>query len=235
MTNQFISAFPDIRNENLAAFTNTKAALIHSIPDLKKFLDTKYSWIKGIHYLQQIHSISSIEVHDQGKGMTCYPDQDALFTMDPNQGLVIQTADCLPIFLYHPSSSLIGLVHAGWRGVYAGILSEILTTIKNKYQPDLSSMKVSIGPSIRKCCFEVGNDVKDLFQSRYENITGLIDNSHIDLQSVIQFQCRQFHIPDSNMFTSSECTMCHGEKYHSFRRNGKKSGRLYSVIARQKY
>lgn len=228
-----IHIFPKSFDKELTAFTTTRRSGIISIPDLRYHLETHYPWITGIHYLQQIHSSSFIEVHNQGRGLSCYPDRDALFTFDAGQALIIQTADCVPIFIYHPASGLVGLVHAGWRGIYQGILTSLFKTLKYTYKINLEEIYVASGPFIQPCCFEVGEDIINIFVDRYKEAAHVVNDRYLDLGHIIKYQCRKFNIPVTHFFHTSECTQCKEDLYFSYRREGKYCQRLYSVVARQ--
>ncbi len=233
MPAHLVQIFDKEHLKNILAFTTTKYSDIHTIPEFEKYIEKNYPWVNGLHYLQQIHSTAAIQVYNQGKGTTCYPGYDALYTFDNKEALIIQTADCLPIFLTHPPSGFVGLIHAGWRGIYQEIFPSFLKIIKRKHDINLSQLHVEFGPFIRECCFEVGEDVKKLFLSRYNEVPDIITSNHINLQAIILFQCRQFNIPSYQIGRKPECTVCHKHSYFSYRREGQKTGRLYSVIVRK--
>ena len=86
---------------------------------------------------------------------------DALLTQNPSLALVIQTADCLPIFLFDPQSHIKALIHAGWRGLSSGIIENTLTEM----QPSKQSL-CYIGDSIQAADFEVGYEVYQAFCQR---------------------------------------------------------------------
>ena len=100
---------------------------------------------------QQIHSGNVIICSESGQLL----DTDGLITNTKNFVLSMQVADCIPIYLYDIQNKNIGLIHAGWRGVAAGIIENGINELKNLDSNPIN-VKVLLGPSIRQCCFEVG-------------------------------------------------------------------------------
>ena len=80
--------------------------------------------------------------------------------------LQINTADCIPIFMYDPLCEIMGIVHSGWRGTNKEIILNALNIFFKKGSK-AKNIKIVLGPSIRKCCFEVKEDVSSLFNNKY--------------------------------------------------------------------
>lgn len=156
---------------------------------------------------------------------------DALVTKDKNIILGIETADCIPIFLFDPINNVIGLAHAGWRGVASNIASELVRrAIQSCARID--SLKVAIGPHIQNCCFEVQSDVADDFKKTLDEAVSIRDgNLYVDLQKVVLRQLTDMGVLLENVSVSGECTSCLKDKYYSFRRDKDKcAGSMLSVI-----
>ena len=141
----------------------TKPALFGEMPqDIFTALSKKipYAWMK------QVHGPVIHDVNEEGKY-----EGDGLFTRRKDFVLVVRTADCLPILLASrceatesvagSGEGVIGAVHMGWRSAQTGILDNL--------PKGLSNYKVFLGPAMRKCCFEVGEDFK-----QYKNFTKYI-------------------------------------------------------------
>ena len=156
-------------------------------------------------------------------------DTDGLITNN-NFVLSIQTADCIPIYLYDIQNKNIGLIHAGWRGVASGIIENSIIEL-NKLESNPINVKVLLGPSIRKCCFEVGPEVATLFRNKYQ-VIGENDRKQLDFQSVIVDKLINMNIHHENISDVNECTCC-SDNYHSFRRDGDKSGRMVAMMGWQ--
>jgi YfiH family protein len=95
------------------------------------------------------------------------PPGDALLTDEPGILLSIRTADCLPILLVDPQRRAIAAVHAGWRGALARIAEKAVGDMRREFCSRPDDLIAVIGPSIRKCCYEVQQDVVDAFEGRF--------------------------------------------------------------------
>lgn len=155
-----------------------------------------------------------------------YPAADGFLTAEPGQPLGIFTADCASIFLSAPSQGVVGLLHAGWRGVRLGILKTALRELKRRWGCKPKEIRVWMGPSIGPCCFEVRWDVARHFPAT-RRLRG--DRWVVDLQSELERQVR--HLGMKLDRTPQACTY-HPRRYHSFRRD-QTDERQISVIMRQ--
>ncbi len=104
------------------------------------------------------HTISSY-VHDNAT----LPQADAAVTATKGQVLAILTADCLPVVITNTSATIVGVAHAGWRGLSSGVLQNTLQVMKNSSSNTNSLWQAWIGPCIHTESFEVGNDVLEAF------------------------------------------------------------------------
>lgn len=93
---------------------------------------------------------------------------DALVTNQPNLFLSVTAADCLPVFYFDSATKSVGMAHAGWRGLVAGILENVVTTMQKNYGTKPEDLLVIIGPHIQSCHYEVGAEVAAKFAK--ENI-----------------------------------------------------------------
>lgn len=109
-------------------------------------------------WLEQTHStdciIAEIDTHRQA---------DAAITQSLMHPLVILTADCLPITLCNKQGTEIGAVHAGWRGLFNGIVENTL----DKMISTTDELMAWIGPAICQSCYEVGEEVYNAFTSKH--------------------------------------------------------------------
>lgn len=158
---------------------------------------------------------------------------DALWSGENAVSLGIKVADCLPVTMVDPSHSVIANIHSGWRGAVQRITSETLATIQRETSFDPSQAYAYLGPSIRTCCFEVGEEVVDAFASSYDGAQRFVDRTrakaHIDLVALTSDVLRRAGI--ERISDSGLCTRCDGSIFHSFRRDGKGGGRNLQVAA----
>jgi len=153
---------------------------------------------------------------------------DALVTRLAGVGLVVQTADCVPLLLV--ASDAIGAVHTGWRGAaanVAGAAAEALLALTG----DRGSVRAWLGPAIRPCCYEVGGEVAAQFADEFLRASG--DGCYrLDLPAVVRAQLEAAGILAPNIAPDSECTMCGGDRFASWRRDREKAGRMIALVAR---
>lgn len=138
--------------------------------------------------------------------------------------LTVRTADCLPVLLSDPAEG-IALVHAGWRGLAAGMLEAAVATFA---RPD--RVHVVIGPAIRVCCYEVGPEVADRFPSgTLRGVRG--DRSHLDLYGAARLRLGGLGVVPERIVESPSCTRCHQHLLYSSRGSGGAPERLIAFAS----
>ena len=173
---------------------------------------------------QQVHS-SEVKVVDvPGK----IPFTDAIISTSKSVVLSIQVADCIPLYLADPDNNVIGIVHAGWRGIEKGIVANSINKMIT-LGADNNRIIAYIGPSIQKCCFEIGPDVSKKFPINFQ-INSSSDRFFLDLQKLTKNLLINNSISYNNIISSNECTKCNSDKYFSYRNTGLKSGRMIGII-----
>jgi len=158
---------------------------------------------------------------------------DAVVTGDKQVLIGVLVADCVPVLLYDPRMKVIGAVHAGWRGTAQQILKTAITVMHDRFHSLPQNISVAIGPSIRQCSYEVGQEVKEEVVSatgegsyyRKER-----DKYFLDIASANKIQALSMNVPEKNIWQSSECTFCNPGKYHSYRYSGDCAGRQGGFI-----
>lgn len=155
-------------------------------------------------------------------------DTDAIISKSEDIVLSIQVADCIPLFILDKNLKMFGVVHAGWRGVAKGIVTKTIAELK-KHNEDGETNIALIGPSIKQCCFEIGPEVAEQFPDEFL-VQVIGDRSYLDLQGVVQNQLVNAGIKSEQIIDLGECTCCQPGKYHSYRREGKKAGRMIAVM-----
>lgn len=95
------------------------------------------------------------------------PEGDALLTDQPGLLLSVRTADCLPVLLVDRRRRAVAAVHAGWRGALARIVEKAVGEMRRLFGSQPEDLLAALGPSIRVCCYEVGQEVVDAFGGRF--------------------------------------------------------------------
>ena len=106
-------------------------------------------------WLNQTHS----SICCNATGLNSIKEADASFTTDPGIVCAILTADCLPVFVSKKDGSMVGIAHAGWRGLSSGVLENLI----DEFDCMSEDIVVHLGPAISRHSFEVGKEVKDIF------------------------------------------------------------------------
>jgi len=97
------------------------------------------------------------------------PGGDALITDRPGALLSVRIADCLPVLLVDPRRRAIAAVHAGWRGALQRVVEKAVGAMRREFDLEPSRMAAILGPSIRACCYAVGQEVVDAFCGGFVN------------------------------------------------------------------
>ena len=139
----------------------------------------------------------------------------------------------MPILLYDAQKAVIGAVHAGWRGTANQILKNTLKIMQDKFRCSAENILVAVGPSIRQCCYNVGDDVKTAVQKATGE--GFYHRSQdgklfVDLSSANVIQAMSSGIPQKNIWQSEECTYCSPLGFYSYRRTKDSIGRQGGFI-----
>ncbi len=203
-------------------------------------LDNRIGFLSGLDIdyrklvcAKQVHgdSVRVAARKDSGSGALTYEsaidDTDAFVTDKLNLPLAIFTADCLSIFLYDPETPAIGLAHAGWRSTHAGIAGKTIKLMQEKFGTQARNLIVTFGPSIRKCCYEVGKEFLDFFPQELTKFGG---KYYLDIPGINKGVLLESGVEEGNISDANICTGCRNDRFFSFRKEGKGCGRMMSVM-----
>ncbi len=156
----------------------------------------------------------------------------------------VRTADCVPVLVGHPGSGAVAAIHAGWRGVEAGVVGAALGALRS--DPRDARMVAAIGPSIGACCFEVTVEIADLLAQASGGHAGVVvarygaGKAKVDLRAAVRAQLVAAGLADADIEDIGGCSVCTRAAaptaevaphlYHSFRRDSAASGRMLAVI-----
>ena len=166
-------------------------------------------------------------------------DIDGLITQENNKILSLTFADCTPIYLYDKQKNIIGNIHSGWQGTIKKIAKHAIIQMKKEFNSNPKDIVCVIGPTIRKCHFEVQEDVKNKFYNAFnymKNIDKIIEfnkntNSYfIDTVEINKELLKEEGILEENIVDSGICTYCNSNIIHSYRKEGKQAGRNTALI-----
>jgi YfiH family protein len=171
----------------------------------------------------QVHGARIVRVDAPGHA----PDCDALLTTRPGLALAVTTADCMSILL--ATRGAVAVAHSGWRGTAAGMPAVALAAVCAAAGVGPEAVRVHLGPCIRACCYEVGEEVAGSFpEAAVRRGAG---RPHLDLPRAAQLQLEAAGLPAAGFFDSGACTACDAGLYYSYRRDGAVTGRHWGVAA----
>ncbi len=194
-----------------------------SLSDLVKAL----AWPVTAVGAEQVHGGSVAVVERYEENAATVPGCDALLTRVPGLALTVRSADCLPIFFADPARGVIGIAHAGWRGLSVSLPTRIVSAFRHAYHTRASELRVALGPAIRACCYEVGPEFAARFGPFVREHGG---RRTCDLIGVARAQLLACGIRPDHILDSERCTACDTHRWFSLRREGPDTGRLTSLI-----
>jgi polyphenol oxidase len=181
---------------------------------------------QNLQLVSQVHGVKIVNLD-----ATIPPPQtsaDGLITSKKGVAIGILTADCIPAFFYDPYQKVIGVAHAGWRGLKAGILSQMVSLFLASFGSKIQFIQVAIGPTIRPCCYEVGPELQSVFSMFYFVPKGK-SKGHVDLVGYAKEELIHCGIRPQNLFDSTICTVCQNKHFFSYRRESTKE-RILSLM-----
>lgn len=209
------------QNFNTFHFTTTKSCgNMKDVLIRKKFCKEYSVNHNKIVFANQVHGTMVKKVSSSDCG-TFIKDCDGLITKEKNIYLCIFTADCMPVFLASRDYSVVALVHAGWRGLAAKILENTIISFKNDFGISPQDIFAYIGPHINKCCYQISNDLKKVFNlSEEENYLSLSDEALKQLKK----------LGLKRIYVNSYCTCHQTDTFFSYRRQPTQD-RMMSIIS----
>jgi hypothetical protein len=163
----------------------------------------------------QVHSTRVLRAAPAMRGERA----DGLWTDDPGLPILAMSADCLPIVLARSGRPGVAVLHAGWRGLLAGIVEAGAQALGG-------ALTAAIGPAIGPCCYEVGDEVAAPFRTRFGD--DVVRNGRLDLWTSAERALDAAGIERVDRF--DRCTACEPETFFSHRRDAGRTGRQ-GVIA----
>jgi YfiH family protein len=185
---------------------------------------------------------------------------DGLVTARPGMLLSILAADCLPVLLVDTRQRVVAALHCGWRGTVGRLAQKGVGVMRQRFGSRPKDLLVAIGPGIRACCYEVGEEVTAEFESQFVYSPALLSSRlkprsaielkhallfqspfrplparsahsiHLDLVEANRRQLQEAGLSTRQIFSDAPCTSCHPEWFFSHRRDAGRTGRMMGVI-----
>lgn len=224
---------------------NSGNMALHIGDDPKQVIARRESWLKALGLsLEQL--VSGIQVHGTRVALIeetaadagafslngAIPETDALITKKPGIVLATFTADCIPVFIYDPATPAIGVVHAGWRGTIAGIVTIAIKRMADEFGTIPGDCLIAMGPSICGACFRVDRQLAERFGKVHRQVVTEAESGYwVDLQTFIRLDLIEIGVHSDHIYQTKLCTNCHPERFFSYRADQGKTGRMMGIIA----
>ncbi len=176
-------------------------------------------------FQKQVHGDTITCISEPGNA----GESDAMITDKTDTALCISTADCTSIFIYERKKKIIAGIHSGWRGTQKEITAKTLKKLKSDFGCNAENLFVYLGPSVSQVNYEVGREVADQFEARYVDKK---DNKlYLDVAAANYDMIINEGVPPGQIQKSALCSFEYKELLHSYRRDGRLSGRALGAIA----
>jgi YfiH family protein len=193
----------------------------------------------GWALVSQVHGA---EVVERRRGSSFCPHRnsrpaaDAVITGSAAVTPAVLTADCLPVVIASPLSGVAGVAHAGWMGTVSGIVVRTVEAIIARGGGPVTEIVAGLGPSIGKCCYQVGEDLHLAFREKWgsgfaQSVFTRAEPWMLDLQQANRLQLIEAGVPPENIAGVPLCTACRPDLFFSHRRDGVRSGRMLNFAS----
>ena len=211
----------NFKNFNLALHVDDEKGAVMANREL---LLSHYNLPSKPVWINQIHSNLSVDADS----LSAIVDADASYSEKPGTVCGILTADCLPIFVSNKDGTIVGVAHAGWRGLVGGIIESLIKS----FDANAEDLIVHLGPAISQLSFEVGGEVKSQYISKNKNFetcfTYLNNKYYLDLYYAARIVLKSLGV--SSISGGDRCTYKESDQFFSYRRDGRCSGRMAHLI-----
>ena len=170
-------------------------------------------------WVRQVAGDGVVRVTDAGLA----GEADALVTDEEGFSLVVAIADCVPVALVGNGGRSVGLVHSGWRGSITEISAKAALEMD-----ETASLRAYIGPCIRRCCYEVSEELAAKFAERFGH--DVIEGRYLSLPDVIARNLQEVGVGE--IHDLGLCTGCRSDLFFSHRKQGPDTGRNLAAVAR---
>jgi polyphenol oxidase len=157
-------------------------------------------------------------------------EADALVTAETGLLLVVLTADCAPVLLADPAAGVVGAVHAGWRGLAAGVVEAAVAALAGLGADPAATLGL-VGPAVGGCCYEVGPDVRAAVGDRYPSALATTRSGRPALDPAAAAAEALGRAGVGQVRAAGECTYHLPERFFSHRRDQGRTGRQAGLVA----
>lgn len=182
--------------------------------------------LRSVSHCRQVHGSSVRHVDATPGTLGPVGDGDGLVTTVPAHGVLVWTADCVPVLL--SGGGVVAAIHSGWRGCAADVVGSAVRTIEDRTGTPARDLSAAIGPAVCGECYQVGAEVPralgafDLDESRW------LHRDRVDLRGFLTARLESIGLPPDQIETVGGCT-AESPVLASYRRDGEKAGRQWAL------
>lgn len=154
-------------------------------------------------------------------------DGDGLVTTSPGTGLVVWTADCVPVLIV--GEGVVAAVHSGWRGCAADVLGAAIDRMRDVNGVRSGDLRVVLGPAVCGRCYRVGSEVIDALGRTEQHTDRWLSGEHVDLRGFLTSRAEALGVPPERIETVGGCTV-ESPALASYRRDGAAAGRQWAMV-----
>jgi YfiH family protein len=184
--------------------------------------------LRSLRWCEQVHGTDILGVSaDTAAGASCVGPGDGLICPDPAIGLMVWTADCVPLLI--SGRRVVAAVHVGWRGAAAGIARRAVERCVAEDEGSPGELSAVLGPAVSGASYQVGPEVVDALRSQRVSDESWLIGDRVDLRRFLSRQLAELGVVDTA--SVGGCTASTPE-LASFRRDGDRAGRQWSLVFR---
>ena len=182
-------------------------------------LPTEPVWLDQIHSNRAVKAVKTASLQQA----------DASYTNESGVVCAVMTADCLPLLVCSTDGTQVAAIHAGWRGLLAGVINNTVAAMQQR------NLLVWLGPAIGPDCFEVGAEVRDAFLEKSAEFNHAFKEQGKDKWLADIYQLARIELSAlgiANVYGGTNCTVTEHERFYSYRRDTQ-TGRMATLIWRE--
>ncbi len=183
---------------------------------------------------RQVHGVRVVRARpDLGAARE---EGDAIVSDVPGLAVAVVTADCVPVLVSARDGACVAAIHAGWRGLAAGVVRAGIDALAPLGGAP-AELRAVVGPHIGACCYEVDEPVIAALRARFGAAAHAAlrpvraGHALLDLGALVREDCRRAGLAADAIAATSGCTRCEATRFHSYRRDGPRAGRLVHHVA----
>jgi len=172
---------------------------------------------------EQVHGDLVLRADSPGD----YAGADGLVSSSRDVWLSVHVADCVPVFVFTPDLTSVGLAHAGRKGTAAGMTTNLINVFKSAFQCDACQLIVALGPSVGPCCYELDADTAS--RLRPDCVAERQGKLFFDMWEANRLQALEAGVQGENIVMPPACTSCRADLFFSHRAHKGRTGRQMAI------